>query len=60
MLLEAAAAGIPIIASDVGGIKEVVNSETGWLVLDYKNPLAYRDAMYEAYSNPHERLETAR
>jgi glycosyltransferase involved in cell wall biosynthesis len=57
VLVEAAAAGIPIVASDVGGVKELVNSETGWLVLDYENPLAYREAMYEAYNNPHERLK---
>lgn len=32
VLLEAAAAGLPIIAPDVGGIKELINESTGFLV----------------------------
>lgn len=41
ILLEAAAAGLPIVAPDVGGISEIVTTDTGWLVKDIHNPLAY-------------------
>lgn len=32
VLLEAASYGIPIVARDVGGVSDLVNSDTGWLL----------------------------
>jgi glycosyltransferase involved in cell wall biosynthesis len=52
VLIETAAAGLPIVASDVGGVKELVTPETGWLVEDHENPRAYLCALEEARSNP--------
>jgi len=46
VLLEAAASGLPIVATDVGGNREVVvHQETGYLVPS-KNALALSDAMF--------------
>jgi glycosyltransferase involved in cell wall biosynthesis len=52
VLIETAAAGLPIVASDVGGVKELVTAETGWLVEDHENPRAYLCALEEVRSNP--------
>ena len=53
-LISAAAAGIPIIASDVGGVSELVDDETGWLVRDHTDPSGYLKALDEIRSNPEE------
>ena len=44
-LLEAAAAGIPIIAPNVGGISEFLTSESGWLIEDFADVDAYVEAI---------------
>jgi len=56
VLLEVADAGIPIIASEIDGVKELVGPETGWLVADYKNPRAYLSVIYDVHENPNEAL----
>jgi glycosyltransferase involved in cell wall biosynthesis len=53
-LIETAAAGVPIAASDVGGVKELVTPDTGWLVEDHENPHAYVRALEEIRTNPAE------
>ena len=45
VLLAAGAAGIPIVASDVGGISELIDNSTGWLVSEIHNPSAYIAAL---------------
>ena len=35
--MEAMAYSIPVIASNVGGTKEIVNNNNGFLIDDYKN-----------------------
>lgn len=52
VLLEAAAAGMPIVTSSVGGINELVTNRTGWLILDHNSPYAYADAIREIISSP--------
>lgn len=54
-LLIAGAFGMPIIASNVGGISELIDETTGWLITDYDNPKAYITALKEVQSNPPER-----
>lgn len=48
----AAALGLPVVASDVGGISQLVDDDTGWLVRDYANPGGYVDALNDILSNP--------
>ncbi len=53
VVLEAAAAGIPILASNDGGVGEFVqNEKTGILVEDYKNPKEYIERINEISKNP--------
>jgi glycosyltransferase involved in cell wall biosynthesis len=54
VLIETAAAGVPIAASAVGGIRELVTPETGWPVEDHENPHAYLRALDEIRTNPAE------
>lgn len=54
-LVEAMAAGLPVIATRSGGPEEiVVDGETGWLV-DAGNPEALAEAIRDFYKNPHKR-----
>jgi glycosyltransferase involved in cell wall biosynthesis len=55
--VEAEAVGVPIVASKVGGIPEVVkNNETGVLV-EPRDPKAIADAVIYLLKNPHIRLK---
>ena len=53
-LVDAAALGMPIIAPDIGAIAELVNPETGWLVLDPNDAGAYVAALRQIRANPAE------
>ncbi|MTW17287.1 methyltransferase domain-containing protein [Rhodoplanes serenus] len=50
-IIAAAALGIPIVTSDVGGIRELVDNETGWLISALDDPLPYKLALREAASD---------
>lgn len=54
VLLEAAAAGMAIVAPNVGGINELVTDRTGWLISDHVSPHAYAEAIHEMISCPAE------
>lgn len=54
LLIDAAALGIPIVASAVGGIPELVTDKTGWIIADYKNPEEYVSSLKEICSFPAE------
>jgi glycosyltransferase involved in cell wall biosynthesis len=45
VLVEAASAGMPIVASEVGGIRELVDDSTGWLVSSGVDPHPYLEAL---------------
>lgn len=48
----AAALGLPIIASDVGGISQLVDDDTGWLIRNYGTPDDYVDALNDIWRHP--------
>lgn len=50
----AAALGLPIIASDVGGISQLVDDKTGWLIRDYADPRPYIEALNDVWHRPDE------
>ena len=54
VLLAAGASGLPTVAPSIGGISELVDEKTGWLIKDHSNPIAYVDALEEIKSNPTE------
>ncbi len=59
-LLEAMAAGLPVVATDVGGNKEIVDvGRTGWLV-PAQDPRALADALIRVFSHPEEALAMSR
>jgi glycosyltransferase involved in cell wall biosynthesis len=63
LLIAAAAAGLPIIAPAVGGIPELLDESTGWLIRDALNPQAYLDALEDINNAPQEaaqRIDTMR
>lgn len=53
-LLAAAGAGIPVVAPAVGGIAELVNDDTGWLVRDPEDASGYLQAIRHIRGDPHE------
>jgi len=56
-VLEAAALGAAVVATEVGGVPEIVtNGETGWLVPP-KEPATLADTLREALANPARRAE---
>jgi glycosyltransferase involved in cell wall biosynthesis len=39
--------GVPVIASNVGGLSEIITEETGWLVHDYLTTDGFKRAIRE-------------
>lgn len=52
VLLEAMACGTPVIASDVGGSKEVIGSKSGGIVVKERSPSAFADAVKTLQQTP--------
>ena len=55
LLIELGARSMPIVASAVGGVPELITEETGWPVYDVENVQAYVDALRAAIRNPNSR-----
>lgn len=53
--LESLAAGTPVVASDTGGLPEIVHHQKSGLVVPPKNPNALADAIIELANNPLQR-----
>ena len=51
VLINAAAAELPIVASNVGGVAELVTQKTGWLIDALDDEAAYCDALYEIFDS---------
>jgi glycosyltransferase involved in cell wall biosynthesis len=60
VLLEAGAAGLPIVASDVGGVGDLVDAATGWLVPPAEGAEGLARAVREVLARPDEALARAR
>ncbi len=52
VLLEAASARLPIVASHVGGIGELVDLQTGWLIEELDDPAPYIAALQTISDDP--------
>lgn len=59
VLLEAGAAGLPIVARDIGGVADLVDESTGWLVRADGGPEACAEAIREALARPQEAIARA-
>lgn len=59
VLIEMASRNIPIVASNVGGVAELINADMGWLVDDADNVNAYVEALEELLQNPEDALNRA-
>lgn len=60
ILLDMAAAGLPIVAPNVGGISELLDSSTGWLVDDCADVAGYSAALVEMVTLPEQADARAR
>ena len=56
VLLEAMAAGLPVIATAVGGSKEIIEHGTNGLLVPPYDPLALKQALLRMLSTPAERM----
>jgi glycosyltransferase involved in cell wall biosynthesis len=45
VIIDVASMGVPIVTSDVGGIGELIDVDTGWLISDYLNAQSYVDSL---------------
>lgn len=58
-LMEAMAAGLPVLTTRLAGLDELVDEEVGWLVPP-DDPEALREALAEALASPEERVRRGR
>lgn len=56
VLLEAGYCGLPVIATDVGGVSDLVDEKTGWLVAHKAEAAVYAEALRDVLAHPRESL----
>jgi len=59
-LIEASWLGLPIVSADVGGIRDIINQETGWLLPQNASASDYCGALQEIKARPEEALRRTR
>jgi glycosyltransferase involved in cell wall biosynthesis len=60
ILIEIARRGVPIVASAVGGVPELIDESTGWPVREVNDSSAYVEAINDALNRPEERSARTR
>jgi len=51
VIIEAMGAGVPVIATDVGGVKDVIRNYENGIIINQKNPLEIKEKSLEVYKN---------
>ncbi len=60
VLIECAQLGLPVVASLVGGVGELITQESGWPVAEVEDVDAYVEAIRAMLADPQEKLRRAR
>lgn len=60
ILIELAALGVPMVASAVGGVPELIDNTTGWPLDERATARDYADAIKEMIASPEQRVIRAR
>jgi glycosyltransferase involved in cell wall biosynthesis len=51
VIIESMGNGLPVIAADVGGVREIVTEETGWLIKNHDDPESYKEVIRDINRN---------
>lgn len=60
VLVEAGASGLPVVAPDIGAIRELIDEQTGWLLPESEDVEAYVRALRYLQAHPQIALERAK
>jgi glycosyltransferase involved in cell wall biosynthesis len=52
LLMEVGMTGVPIVASVVGGVGELISAEDAWPIADWEEPEAYEKSLREILADP--------
>ena len=51
VVIDMAMRGVPVVASGVGGMSDLVDADTGWLIENYREPSCYVEALGQMRRN---------